>query len=143
VDYDGPDALTCPRCGTRVKPDSRTRTGVGRHDLGDGVTCTPDDYRNTPLDALPVVSEAQARARRLVSVAIIARRFGTKPGTVHTWTARSLGFPAPAATLDTHGSSGVVVLYPADAVEDWATRGPGQSMHTIRAALAREQSRRQ
>jgi len=141
VEYEGADAVTCPRCGIKVHPSGRSKHNLGGVPTSQGgVPCIPSDAngrgRLTEASALPVVNERQARARRLVSLPMVARRFQTSTDAVGRWT-RERGFPEPVAILDLNRRSRPERLWVAAEVEEWATRGPGKSKHAVMRAAPR------
>lgn len=137
-DYDGPDAVTCPRCGRRIPPGGgrrATHTIDGRLPGDGGVPCLPGAAEGRH-DALPVITDEQARARRLVTIHMIARRFYMSRDTVRGWT-REAGFPHPVAILDRPSATQPVLLFTAADVEAWSRVGPGKAKYRVQQALRR------
>lgn len=105
---DGP-SFVCPRCGAIVA-SVRPRHAPGGGKALPWSACEEELPVARGVQALPVVTEAEARALRLVSRVQVARHFGKPSG--HLRQLRT--FPEAVARLDMGNKPGVVLLFEAD-----------------------------
>lgn len=131
--YTGQDAVTCPECGVGLKPTEDLRNqGVIRRHARYGYAPSPSKGR--PLcrgaliaspsklkrsgEALDSWTEDEARARRLVTRGMIARRYGMGPQALARFIRDQPGFPRPVASL---ADAPTRYLYEGDAVVRFMT----------------------